>query len=158
MEEVLPAALEQPCLATIPGPSCLFTALASMWTSLTSVLVLSLSVAAAAPIVDVRNGTYAGVYSEQYNQDFFLGIPFAQPPVGDLRFRNPQSLNTTWTGTRLADAYSPLCVGYGVCSANSPAWAIGEKSDQAQNPLKLTSLIVRSLTKYLTMCPKTVSP
>lgn len=31
-----------------------------------------------APTVTVLNGTYAGVYNDNYNQDFFLGIPYAQ--------------------------------------------------------------------------------
>ncbi|KAF5020563.1 hypothetical protein F66182_7395 [Fusarium sp. NRRL 66182] len=65
------------------------------------------------PSVDTRNGTYRGVYSAEYDQDVFLGIPFGQPPVGDLRFRNPRSLNTSWSGSRDADKYSPACVGYG---------------------------------------------
>lgn len=66
------------------------------------------------PAVTVRNGTYTGVYSSSYKQDFFLGIPYSQPPVGDLRFRNPQSLNSSWQTSRKADTYSPACVGYGV--------------------------------------------
>jgi carboxylesterase type B len=66
-----------------------------------------------APTVTVKNGTISGVYSSTYNQDFFLGVPYAQPPVGELRFRNPQSLNTTISGTLEATAYAPECVGYG---------------------------------------------
>ena len=54
------------------------------------------------------NGSYQGVHSEEYNQYHFLGIPFAQPPLGDLRFRSPVSLNSTWAGTRNATAYSPI--------------------------------------------------
>lgn len=30
------------------------------------------------PTAAVKNGTYAGVYSAKYDQDFFLGIPYAQ--------------------------------------------------------------------------------
>jgi carboxylesterase type B len=60
----------------------------------------------AGPSVSVKNGTYVGIHSSVYGQDFFLGIPFAKPPVGDLRFHNPQSLNTTWTGVRSAQDYS----------------------------------------------------
>lgn len=67
-----------------------------------------------APTAQVKNGTYSGRYSAEYNQDFFLGIPYAQPPIGDLRFRQAQSLNDTWEGIREVSAYSPLCVGYGV--------------------------------------------
>ncbi|KAK5164871.1 uncharacterized protein LTR77_009535 [Saxophila tyrrhenica] len=65
------------------------------------------------PLAQTRNGTYEGVYSPEYDQDFFLGMPFAQPPVNDLRFRNPQSLNTSWHGSQPAVEYSPACVGYG---------------------------------------------
>ncbi|POS72259.1 hypothetical protein DHEL01_v209348 [Diaporthe helianthi] len=66
------------------------------------------------PTAQVKNGTYIGRYSADYDQDFFLGIPYAQPPVGDLRFRQAQPLNDTWEGVREALDYSPLCVGYGL--------------------------------------------
>lgn len=69
---------------------------------------------ASSPRVQVRNGTYAGVKNVGYNQDFFLGIPFAQQPVGNLRFTVPQSLNESWEGNREATQYSDICVGYGV--------------------------------------------
>ena len=61
------------------------------------------------PTVQVTNGSYAGVYVPEYGTDHFLGIPFAQPPIGELRYRVPQSLNTTWSGLREATAYSPIC-------------------------------------------------
>lgn len=66
------------------------------------------------PTVTVRNGTYAGVQSTTYNQDFFLGMPYAQQPVGNLRFTVPQPLNESWSETRDAKEYSDICVGYGV--------------------------------------------
>lgn len=59
-------------------------------------------------------GTVTGFHLTSYNQDLFLGIPFAQPPLDELRFRNPQSLNTTFSGTVEATSYAPECVGYGV--------------------------------------------
>lgn len=71
------------------------------------------------PTVQVKNGTYRGVHSSQYDQDFFLGIPYAQPPVGDLRFRHARSLNETWDGVRDAVDYSKACIGYGVSTALS---------------------------------------
>ncbi|KAF4126953.1 Carboxylesterase type B [Geosmithia morbida] len=74
----------------------------------------------ATPKVKVLNGTYSGVHSSEYDQDFFLGIPYAQPPVGDLRLRVPQPLNSTWNGTREAAEYSPQCYGYG-----SDTWVLG---------------------------------
>jgi carboxylesterase type B len=69
------------------------------------------------PLAETCNGTYKGVYSPDYNQDFFLGVPYAQAPVDDLRFRNPKPLASSWNGNRRADTYSPACVGYGPSQA-----------------------------------------
>jgi triacylglycerol lipase len=80
-----------------------------LWTA-----VLAAPASKSSPTVKVRNGTYTGVHSSTYNQDFFLGMPYAQQPVGNLRFTVPQSLNTSWEGARDAKAYSDICVGYGV--------------------------------------------
>lgn len=86
-------------------------------------LVSSLSLVAAAlatplhnpksPVVTILNGSYAGIHNQHFNQDFFLGIPFAQPPILDLRLRIPQSLNTSFPEIRNATDYSPACIGYG---------------------------------------------
>lgn len=65
------------------------------------------------PIVTVFNGSYLGIHNLHFKQDFFLGIPFAQPPIAGLRLRVPQSLNTTWSELRNATEYSPACIGYG---------------------------------------------
>lgn len=75
----------------------------------------------AAPTVHLKNGTYYGVYNPTYHQDMFLGMPYAEPPVGDLRFRPPQPLSTrSWKGRRNATEYSPICFGYG-----SDTWVLG---------------------------------
>ena len=68
----------------------------------------NLKTVCASPTVNVLNGSYVGVHNDYYNQDFFLGIPYAQPPVGDLRFRAPASLNSTWKDTREAVKYGDI--------------------------------------------------
>ncbi|KAJ9214436.1 hypothetical protein DTO166G4_4060 [Paecilomyces variotii] len=83
---------------------------------LTAVLAATTPLERSKPIARVINGTYVGVWNEEYNQDFFLGMPYAQQPVGDLRFAVPQPLNESWEGERDAKEYSDICVGYGTDS------------------------------------------
>ena len=73
-----------------------------------------------APRLIIKNGTLVGVHSLGYDQDFFLGVPYSQPPVGDLRFRNPQPINESWGGERAAQKLPPACVGYGVSELSPP--------------------------------------
>ncbi|KAK6510241.1 hypothetical protein TWF481_004957 [Arthrobotrys musiformis] len=63
------------------------------------------------PKATIRNGTVTGRYSPEYSQDFFLGVPYARPPVGDLRFRPPQHLNTKRNIE--AKQYGNWCYGTG---------------------------------------------
>ncbi|KAK1718201.1 Alpha/Beta hydrolase protein [Colletotrichum lupini] len=79
-----------------------------------------------APQVQTRNGSYTGVHLPLLNQDYFLGMPFAQPPVqGPLRFSPPASLNTSWTGSRDATQFGNICYGYG--NDNNRLAALGFK-------------------------------
>lgn len=70
------------------------------------------------PPVKLANGTYRGVHSEQYKQEFFLGMPYAQPPLGSLRFAPPQPLTAKFA-ERSAAAYGPMCIGYGADTLNN---------------------------------------
>lgn len=86
--------------------------------AITGILALCAATTAASsigdPRVQVKNGTYVGTRNPTYKQDYFLGMPYAQQPVGNLRFTVPQSLNETWTEGRNAKEFSNICVGYGV--------------------------------------------
>lgn len=62
------------------------------------------------PTVTIKNGTIVGTRNPMYNQDFFLGVPFASPPVGDLRLRKPMPPES-WNGNRVSNTYSNWCFG-----------------------------------------------
>ena len=64
------------------------------------------------PQVTVRNGTLQGLHLPAFNEDVFLGIPFAAPPIGDLRLRHPKPFNQKWKGVRAATQRSASCPGY----------------------------------------------
>src|SRR6266496_3343875 len=57
-------------------------------------------------IVRVQTGLIQGVRSGEV--DSFLGIPYAQAPVGDLRWRPPQP-PLPWSGIRGAAAFGARC-------------------------------------------------
>ncbi|EJP68454.1 carotenoid ester lipase precursor [Beauveria bassiana ARSEF 2860] len=65
------------------------------------------------PVVKIKNGTIQGHHNPHYDQDFFLGIPFASPPVANLRFKLPAPAKG-WNGTRVADSYGLWCMGNSV--------------------------------------------
>ena len=72
------------------------------------------------PLATTKNGTYEGIHDAQYNQDYFLGIPFAAPPIGERRFNFPAPINSSFTGVKSAQKFSSVCVGYGVNSLPTP--------------------------------------
>ena len=88
-----------------------------------SMAALALTAACAAPEPDtataalspdtsvtVTGGQIQGAVSE-YDPDVmtFKGIPFAAPPVGDLRWRPPEPV-VAWDGVRHATAPGPVCM------------------------------------------------
>ena len=64
------------------------------WSALAGYLLSALA-SAVEPTVSVLNGTYEGRYLPGFDQDLFLGIPYAQDTGGLHRFLVPQSLNAT---------------------------------------------------------------
>ncbi len=55
------------------------------------------------PTVKTANGTLMG--TELSGISMFKGVPYAQPPVGDLRWKEPQPVKN-WEGTRMADHFA----------------------------------------------------
>ncbi len=76
---------------------------------LLAVIALAASAASAEerePVVATSDGRVRGISSD--GVDRFLGIPYAAPPVGDLRWRPPQP-HGRWSGVRDATAFANHC-------------------------------------------------
>ncbi|WP_411677469.1 carboxylesterase/lipase family protein [Caproicibacter sp.] len=59
--------------------------------------------------VKVEGGYVSGVTDGTGKVSIFKGIPYAAPPVGDLRWKAPQSV-IPWSGIRKADSYGNACI------------------------------------------------
>jgi para-nitrobenzyl esterase len=67
------------------------------------------AVATAADRVKIDAGTLEGTVNSDSSIRIFRGVPFAAPPVGNLRWQPPQPVRP-WTGVRKADQFGPHCV------------------------------------------------
>src|SRR5206468_6340109 len=72
-------------------------------------LSVSMDPAHAADRVKTSNGVLESSVPRKDGVRSFKGIPFAQPPVGDLRWREPQPVKN-WDGVRMADQFGPRCM------------------------------------------------
>lgn len=68
-----------------------------------------------ADIVKVAAGSLRGVTDPETGLRYFWGVPYAQPPVGMLRWREPQPLKS-WQGIRKADHFGPRAMQKNVFS------------------------------------------
>jgi para-nitrobenzyl esterase len=57
----------------------------------------------------LESGLLAGVRGTDPGVRVYKGIPYAAPPVGDLRWRSPQPAHP-WEGVRKADEFAPGCI------------------------------------------------
>lgn len=55
--------------------------------------------------VTTENGLVSGIYNSDKSVRIFAGIPYAAPPIGDLRWKAPQPPKS-WTGVRTSDHFS----------------------------------------------------
>lgn len=64
-------------------------------------------------IVETQSGAIRGIIIELNSRhlepvEVFKGVPYAAPPVGRWRYEPPQP-PVSWTGTKLADTFGPVC-------------------------------------------------
>ena len=81
-------------------------------------LLVLLPSAAFAETIKVEGGLLKGTVEDGLR--VYRGIPFAAPPVGDLRWRPPQPA-AKWKGVRAADRFGRACIQTNAAIANLPA-------------------------------------
>jgi para-nitrobenzyl esterase len=72
-----------------------------------AIVAMPLAGLAASSTVKVQQGTLRGTVEQGLT--VYRGVPFAAPPVGELRWRAPQPA-AKWDGVRKADKFAPQCV------------------------------------------------
>ena len=80
--------------------------LAAVIAAASGLAIAGVAQAASAPVA-TQSGQVQGV--DQDGVTSWLGIPFAAPPVGDLRWRAPQPA-ASWQGVRAADHFGAPCM------------------------------------------------
>ena len=78
---------------------------------------------ALAEIVPTETGLVQGTVSNDIA--VYKGIPFAAPPTGELRWREPQPAKP-WQDVRAADSFAPACMQTGVSMPGETPPAVGE--------------------------------
>src|SRR5580658_4586191 len=110
-----------------------------------SLLLLLAPMVAVAAIQDPMKtdaGQLSGVAGKNPEVRVYKGIPFAAPPVGDLRWKAPQPV-AHWQGVRAADTFGSQCVqggggggargGGGAARGGAPKGGAPKAGDAAPN-------------------------
>lgn len=63
--------------------------------------------AGATDVIHLTQGDLTGVLTEDGKVEVYAGIPYAQPPVGALRWKEPQKAGP-WDGVLAADHFAPM--------------------------------------------------
>ncbi|MBQ7203956.1 MAG: carboxylesterase family protein [Eubacterium sp.] len=58
-------------------------------------------------VVSVNEGDLTGVLNADKSVEVYAGIPYAAPPVGELRWKEPQAPEK-WDGVRACDTFAPM--------------------------------------------------
>ena len=95
----------------------LLCAIALLCLALGALVAPALAQAPALDVVQTDAGLIAPARDSTADVRIYKMIPYAAPPVSDLRWKPPQPV-ATWQGVRRADYFSPMCMQ--VATRNCP--------------------------------------
>lgn len=82
----------------------------------------------------------------------FLGIPYAQPPVGDLRFAPPKAVNSSYTALTASDWVRTLSLPSTLCNPSPVSAGMKPEIRHANDPASTLGPV--SLLKHLLHSPR----
>ncbi|MCR5760589.1 MAG: carboxylesterase family protein [Sphaerochaetaceae bacterium] len=77
------------------------------WPPVKNVPAVSVSMMEETQAVKTEYGLVSGVYNENKTVEVFTGIPYAKPPVGELRWKAPED-PLSWEGVLKCDHFAPM--------------------------------------------------
>jgi para-nitrobenzyl esterase len=86
--------------------------------------------------VKISGGSVQGTTGRNPSITVFKGIPYAAPPVGDLRWRAPQPV-VPWNGVRIADKFGNSCIQKVVYERKPWTWEFMSHNDISEDCLYL---------------------
>ncbi len=87
-----------------------------------SCCLLAVSCAQENPVLKIEGGEIQGVLTDSSKVMVYKGIPYAAPPVGNLRWKAPQPV-VAWEGVKIADSFGPI----GIQTGNPPGTFYGDE-------------------------------
>ena len=60
-------------------------------------------------ILQLENGKVQGLYNKDKSVEVYAGIPYAKPPVGEYRWKEPQDVDN-WEGVKDCTYFAPKCM------------------------------------------------
>ena len=85
--------------------------------------VLGAAAVALGQTATIANGAIQGRKCPQADINFFLSIPYAESPVGDLRFAAPKAYNQSFNGTYNATNAAPVCPQFRTFFVETGPWS-----------------------------------
>ena len=90
------------------------------------------------PVLTIEGGQVQGVLADDH-QDVYVyrGIPYAAPPIGDLRWKAPQPV-VAWEGVKIADKFGhPGYQSVQYPGGYTTEWGYGDEAPYSEDCLYL---------------------